>query len=110
VWTSPVVSNFGYKFYFVVFDDFTHFTWSFPLHHKSDVLATLISFHAFVVTQFNHHISCIQTGNGKEFDNATLRSFLVAHGMVFASLAPTLHNKMVAPSVPFAPSITACTP
>jgi hypothetical protein len=82
VWTSPVVSSLGYKFYLVILDDFTHFTWTFPLHHKSDVMATLISFHAFVLTQFNCPISCIQTDNGKEFDNAALRSFLAAHGMV----------------------------
>jgi hypothetical protein len=77
-----VVSSLGYKFYLVILDDFTHFTWTFPLHHKSDVMATLISFHAFVLTQFNCPISCIQTDNGKEFDNAALRSFLAAHSMV----------------------------
>jgi transposase InsO family protein len=88
VWTSLVVSNSGYKFYLVILDDFTHFTWTFPLCHKSDVMATLISFHAFVLTQFNYNISCIQTDNGKEFDNAALQSFLAAHSMVLRLTCP----------------------
>jgi transposase InsO family protein len=72
----------------VILDDFTHFVWSFPLRSKSDVFATLVSFHAFVQTQFNCHITCIQTDNGKEFDNSALRSFMAAHGMVLRLTCP----------------------
>jgi hypothetical protein len=50
VWTSHVVSNSGFKFYLVILDDFSHFTWTFPLRQKSDMLPTLISFHAFIHT------------------------------------------------------------
>jgi len=52
VWTSPITSNSGFQFYLVVLDDYSHYVWTFPLRHKSDVLPTLISFHAFVRTQF----------------------------------------------------------
>jgi hypothetical protein len=52
VWTSPIISNSGFRFYLVIMDDFSHFTWTFPMCHKSDVLPTLISFHAFIATQF----------------------------------------------------------
>jgi hypothetical protein len=31
LWTSPVISNFGYKYYLVILDDHTHFVWTFPL-------------------------------------------------------------------------------
>jgi hypothetical protein len=31
VWTSPVISIFGFKYYLVLLDDFTHFCWTFPL-------------------------------------------------------------------------------
>jgi hypothetical protein len=30
VWTSPVLSISGYKYYLVILDDFTHFCWTFP--------------------------------------------------------------------------------
>lgn len=82
VWTSPVLSNSGYKYYLVILDDYSHFTWTFPLRHKSDVLANLILFHAFVSTQFQLLVLSIQTDNNKEFDNSALRSFLSAHGVV----------------------------
>lgn len=58
VWTSQIMSNSGYKFYLVILDDFSHYVWTFSLRHKSDVLPTLISFHAFVGTQFQHSIQC----------------------------------------------------
>jgi transposase InsO family protein len=88
VWTSPVVSNSGFKYYLVVSDDFTHFTWSFPLRHKSDVFPTFVSFRAFVQTQFQRQITCIQTNNGREFDNSALCSFLAAHGMALRLTFP----------------------
>jgi hypothetical protein len=41
LWTSPIVSFSGYKYYLVVLDDFTHYSWTFPLRNKSDTCATL---------------------------------------------------------------------
>jgi hypothetical protein len=52
VWTSPVITNSGYKYYLVILDDHTHFVRTFPLRNKSNVLPTIICFHAFVRTQF----------------------------------------------------------
>lgn len=88
VWTSPIVSNSGFKFYLIILDDFSHFAWSFPLRHKSDVLPMLISFHAFVLTQFQCPIVSIQTDNGKEFDNNAARSFFTSHGIVLRLTCP----------------------
>ena len=31
LWTSPVPSISGYKYYLVVVDDFSHYSWTFPL-------------------------------------------------------------------------------
>jgi hypothetical protein len=41
LWTSPVISNSGYKYYLVILDDHTHFIWTFPLRNKSEVLPTI---------------------------------------------------------------------
>lgn len=35
IWTSHVVSSMGHRYYLVMVDDFTNFTWSFPLAKKS---------------------------------------------------------------------------
>jgi histone deacetylase 1/2 len=88
VWTSPIMSNSGYKFYLVILDDFSHYAWTFPLRHKSDVLPTLISFHAFVSTQFQLPIQCFQTNNGKEFDNSASHAFFAKHGIALRLTCP----------------------
>jgi transposase InsO family protein len=87
------VSNSGFKYYLVILDDFTHYVWTFPLRHKSDVLGTFVSFHAFVQTQFQCSIACLQTDNSKEFDNHALRSFLAAHGMVLRLTCPYMSQQ-----------------
>src|SRR4051812_15022990 len=71
VWTSPIPSNTGFTYYLVLFDDYSHFVWAFPLHRKSDVPATLTSFFTYVSTQFSCPKHTLQTDNSKEFDNIT---------------------------------------
>jgi hypothetical protein len=56
LWTSPVLSIFGYKYYLVILDDYSHFLWTFPLRLKSDTLPTLTQFLAWVSTQFRRSV------------------------------------------------------
>lgn len=72
----------------MLLDGFTHHVWTFPLHHKSDVANTIMSFHAFVQTQFSLPIKAFQTDNGREFDNHTLRDFYSAHGILLRLSCP----------------------
>jgi histone deacetylase 1/2 len=88
VWTSPIMSNSGFKFYLVILDDYSHYAWTFPLRHKSDVLPTLISFNAFVRTQFQVPIMSFQTDNGREFDNSASRAFFATHGIALRLTCP----------------------
>jgi hypothetical protein len=50
LWTSPVLSLSGYKYYLVILVDFSHFLWTFPLQLKSDTLTVLTHFFAWVST------------------------------------------------------------
>ena len=59
VWTSPVISLSGYQYYLVLLDDYSHFAWTFPLRHKSDIFPTLKHFHAFIRCQFNLNLLTI---------------------------------------------------
>lgn len=88
VWTSPVTSNSGLQYYLVVLDDYSHFVWTFPLRHKSDVLPTLQKFQALVRTHFQLDILTIQTDNGREFDNHAARAFLSTHGILLRMSCP----------------------
>ena len=78
----------GYEFYLVILDDFTHYVWTFPLKHKSEVASVLTEFHAYVRTQFQRPILALQTDNGREFDNASMRSLLTTHGAVMRLSCP----------------------
>lgn len=48
VWTSPVYSIDGYKYYVIFVDHFTHYVWLYPLRRKSDVLETFTRFKKLV--------------------------------------------------------------
>jgi hypothetical protein len=83
-----VISNSGYKYYLVILDDHTHYVWTFPLRNKSEVLPTVIYFHAYVRTQFSASIASLQIDNGCEFNNHALRSFLASNGMILCLTCP----------------------
>lgn len=88
VWTSPVVSISGYKFYLVILDDYTHYVWSFPVKHKSEIFQILFEFFAYVQAQFQLPILALQTDNGREFDNSAVRTLLAHHGTHFRLTCP----------------------
>ena len=67
----------GYKYYLVVVDNFSHYSWTFPLRAKSETFPTLLHFFAWVSTQFGLTVKSIQCDNGREFDNSTSRSFFL---------------------------------
>jgi histone deacetylase 1/2 len=88
LWTSHVLSFSGYKYYLVLIDDFTHFTWTFPIRQKSDVFHILRSFLAYTKTQFGLPLLALQTDNGREFGSNALRLLLSAHGVAFRLSCP----------------------
>jgi transposase InsO family protein len=88
-----MISNSGYNYYLVIIDDYTHYVWTFPLSAKSELLHTIICFHAYVRTQFSASIASMQTNSGREFDNHTLRSFLSSSGMILCLTCPYTSQK-----------------
>jgi hypothetical protein len=88
LWTSPVVSVSGYKYYFVILDDCTHFCWTFPLRLKSDTFTTLTNFFSYVRTQFGSSIKAVQCDNGREFDHSSARTFFLTYGVVLRLSCP----------------------
>jgi hypothetical protein len=80
LWTSPVVSVSGSKYYLVILDDFTHYLWTFSFKQKSDTFTTLSNFFAYAATQFSCTVKAIQCDNIREFDNSSTRTFLLSKG------------------------------
>jgi hypothetical protein len=88
LWTSPVISVSGSKYYLVILDDFTHYLWTFPLKQKSDNFTTLSKFFSYVATRFSYTVKAIQCDNGREFDNSSTRTFLLSKGAQLRMLCP----------------------
>ena len=88
IWTSPHTSILGFQYYLVILDDFTHFTWTFPIRNKSEVHARVVAFYAYVRSQFSSSIKAFQTDNGREFDNTANRALFTAHGTLLRLTCP----------------------
>jgi hypothetical protein len=88
VWTSPVPRFTGYRFYLAIIDDFTHYTWTFPIWQKYEVFPIVWSFLAYTKTQFRLPLISIQNDNGREFDSNTLCLLLSEYGVTFRLSCP----------------------
>jgi hypothetical protein len=82
LWTSPISSVSGYKYYLSILDDCSHFLWTFPLRLKSETFTILAIFFSYVKTQFGYTIQSIQCDNGREFDNSYTHTFFLTHGVL----------------------------
>ncbi|GJU61042.1 ribonuclease H-like domain-containing protein [Tanacetum coccineum] len=64
LWTSPISSESGIKYYAIFLDHFSHYVWVYPLLHKSDLFDTFVTFRAYVNKQFNVDIKALQCDHG----------------------------------------------
>ena len=86
VWSSPVVSHDGYKYYVIFVDHLTKYVWFYPLKKKSDVKDTFIRFKAIVENFFKHKIVTLYSDNGREY--VSLRDFLATSGISHLTTPP----------------------
>ena len=86
VWTSPITSIDNYKYYLVIVDHYTRYTWLYPLRKKSQVREMFITFTALVENKFKFKIGTLYSDNGGEF--IAMRSFLASHGISHMTTPP----------------------
>ncbi|KAG7533403.1 Reverse transcriptase RNA-dependent DNA polymerase [Arabidopsis thaliana x Arabidopsis arenosa] len=92
VWSSPIISTDNFKYYLVIVDHFTRYTWLYPLKQKSQVKEVFVAFKALVENRFQCKIRTLYSDNGGEF--VALRSFLATHGISHLTTPPHMpeHN------------------
>ncbi|KAD3640471.1 hypothetical protein E3N88_29694 [Mikania micrantha] len=88
LWTSPIPSKTGYKYYMLLIDDFSNYTWIYPLKFKSETFTKFSQFHTFIKTQFHLSIKSFQCDLGGEFDNHMFKNFANSHGLQFRFSCP----------------------
>ena len=88
IWTSPVPSISGFKYYVVFIDDFSRFSWIYPIHLKSEVLTKFIQFKLLVENQFSTKIKHLQSDGGGEYTSLHFQSFLSKNGIIHRKSCP----------------------
>ena len=61
LWQSPILSNIGYRYYICFKDDFSRYTWVYPLKQKTEILSTFCAFQKLVENLFNSKIKMFQS-------------------------------------------------
>lgn len=81
IWTSPVHSVSGLKYYVIFIDDCSWFSWIYPLQLKFEVLTKFIQFKLLVENQFFTKIKQVQSDGEGEYTSHHFQSFLAKHGI-----------------------------
>ena len=76
---SPIASSSGFRYYIHFVDDYSRYTWLYPLKNKSDALQTFILFKNLVENLFDKKIKSLQSDMGGEYLSFT--NFVQQHGI-----------------------------
>ncbi|CAH9134641.1 unnamed protein product, partial [Cuscuta epithymum] len=88
VWQSHVLSPNGFKYYVIFIDDFSRFTWLYPMRHKSEVVRHFQIFKTMFENLLNSKIKIFQSDGGGEFDNYGMRDIFLQNGILFRKSCP----------------------
>jgi hypothetical protein len=90
------ISIGGSKYYLVIVDDYSRFTWVFFLQEKSQTQETLKGFLRRAQNEFGLRIKKIRSDNGTEFKNSQIEGFLEDEGIKHEFSSPYTPQNFVA--------------
>ena len=88
---TPIVSCEGYRYYIHFLDDYSRFTWIYPLQAKSEAKAAFVHFLSMVERQFDAKLVCLQADWGGEYRSFT--PLLNQLGIQFRHSCPHAHSQ-----------------
>jgi hypothetical protein len=92
VWGPAPLYSYNNKRYFLcVVDDFSHYSWVFPLTCKSNVITMFTNFKRLVENLFGHSIKSVQTNVGGEFLH--VQKLLKSHDVSYRQTCPHTHHQ-----------------
>lgn len=95
MWTSPLISIDGFKYYVIFVDHYIRYTWLCPLKQKSQVFDVFTRFKALLENRFQTKLRTLYSDNGGEYIG--LASFLASHGISHMTSPPhTLEHNGIA--------------
>ncbi|KAL0431167.1 UNVERIFIED_CONTAM: Retrovirus-related Pol polyprotein from transposon RE1 [Sesamum radiatum] len=72
----------GAHYILTIVDDHSRVTWTFLMHHKSQVVHILTSFFARILTHFGTKIKVVRTDNGSKFLSSSCQDFFQKQGVI----------------------------
>lgn len=75
VWKpTPITSTYRYKYYLLIIDEFSRFTWLYPLETKDQVFSCIKEFQFMIEKSLDSSIKSIQPDFGGKFQNSLFKS------------------------------------
>mgnify|MGYP002776095308 FL=1 len=77
VWGPAQTATFeGCRYYVTFIDDFSRYTWIFPMRMKSEVFTHFQKFKSEVEKTTGHHVRCLRSDGGKEYFSDAFTAYL----------------------------------
>uniref|UniRef100_A0A7N2LKK1 Integrase catalytic domain-containing protein n=1 Tax=Quercus lobata TaxID=97700 RepID=A0A7N2LKK1_QUELO len=104
IWGPSPVASIGGSRYFVVFiDDYSRYSWIFPMKSRSEILPICSNFAKMVETQFSKRIKTFRSDNALEYTQYVFQALLHSYGTVHhLTYAAALHAVHVINRIPSA--------
>lgn len=67
VWSCSTKSLNGCRYYVIFIDDYSRFSWLYPIPNKSDVYGCFVKFKLLIENQLSYKIKPLQTDGGGEY-------------------------------------------
>ena len=83
---SPIQSSSGFRYYIHFIDDYSRYTWIYPLKFKSDAFKTFVHFKNLIENQLERKIKCLQSDMGGEYQSFI--DFVKEQGVEFRHSCP----------------------
>ena len=87
---APTVSNSGYKYYIHFIDDFSRYTWIYPLRTRAEALSSFIIFKNQIEKTLDTKIKKLQSDWGGEY--RPFENYLRNNGITFQHSCPHAHE------------------
>jgi transposase InsO family protein len=88
VWQSPVISLSGFRYYVIFIDDYSRFSWLFPLKLKSDVHDCFLQFKCMAENLLSRPIKSFQSDGGGEYSYTPFKQLLAQNGILHRFSCP----------------------
>ena len=82
-----------YKFYVLFVDEFTKYSWLFPLKSKFEVFSIFVHFKSYVEKLTGNKMKILRSDSGGEFTSSQFNSFLLQHGILHQFSCPHTPEK-----------------